>query len=402
MIGAEKVHQIVKERADDIVAFTQSVVATPSVTGQEGPCAQKIADEMRRIGLEVQEVEVEKGRPNVLGLLRSGNSDRKFLLNGHIDVVHPGPRRDWELDPFSGLIKDGFIHGRGAVDMKGGLCGMIKAVEIIKELGINLNRDILLTAVVDEQVGATKGTDYLLKNGYFDGSDLGLNTEPTHMRIEICHKGAFKCFVTNYGKAIHGARPWLGINAIEKSVDLINRLRTYKQEVLDKREHPLLGNPTINIGLIRGGEALNLVPSESRVAVDRRIIPGETVEQVRDEFHAILDQLSAADPDFKYDLEMQSARLGLDVSEDAPVVRAMADSFGDLFGRDVVIGGKAAGTEAAMIGHYLGIDMPIFGPGEYVKYSLGPNEKLAVDDLLDATKLYLMSMIRVLGSDTDV
>lgn len=399
MIDASRVHQLVEDRAKDIVDFTQSVISIPSVTGDEGPCAQRVADEMRAIGLGVEEVEVDPGRPNVLGTLSGGTSGRRFLLNGHIDVVHPGPNRDWDEDPFSGAIRDGFIHGRGAVDMKGGLCTMIKAVEIIKDLGIPLSHDILLTAVVDEQVGGHKGTMYLLKEGYMDNADLSLNTEPTNMRVEICHKGAYKCYVTNYGKAIHGARPWLGINAIEKSVDLINRLRTYRDEVLESKEHPILGKPTLNIGSIRGGDALNLVPSWSTVALDRRIIPGETPEGAGQEIHAILSELAEKDPEFKYEVEVQGMGPCLDVPEDSPVVVALKDSYKSLFGRDLVVGGKAAGTEAAKIGTHLNIDMPIYGPGEYVKYSLGPNEKVSIQDLLDATKVYVLTMLSLLARE---
>lgn len=393
----ETILRLVDENARDIVDFTQSVISIPSVTGDEGLCAERISREITRIGLDKKEVAVEPNRPNLIGTLKGTEPGERVLLNGHIDVVHPGPDRDWYDNPFSGAIRDGYIYGRGSVDMKGGLCGLLKAVEIVKKSGISFNGELVYTAVVDEQVGGHKGIRHLMKEGYLDGVTVGLNSEPTDMRIEICHKGGFKTIITNYGKAIHGSRPWLGINAVEKSVDLIMRLRKYKEEVLPTREHPILGKPSLNIGMIRGGNALNLVPSMSTVWVDRRFIPSETPAQVDAEIRGILEELAAKDPEFKYEMEMEGVSPCLDVQEDEEVVKALKRGFRAVMGKDAVVGGKAAGTDASKIVDHLKIAMPIFGPGEYVKYSLGPNEQLKIEDLLNATKVYALTLLDLLG-----
>jgi len=397
----DQISRLVDENAKDIIDFTQAVVGLASITGEEGPCAERISQEVSRIGMAKQEVAVEPNRPNIIGTLKGDGPGEKLLLNGHIDVVHPGHGRDWIKDPFSAVIEDGYLHGRGAVDMKGGLCGILKAVEIIKKAGIKFPGEIVYTAVVDEQVGGYKGIRYLMDHGYLDGSTVGLNAEPTHMRIEICHKGGYKSIVTNYGRGAHGSRPWLGINAVEKSVDLIMRLRRVRDEVLPTKSHPMLGKPTLNIGMIKGGNALNLVPSWSTVWIDRRFVPGETKEELDRELHGVLEELAANDPEFKYEIEMEGITPPLDVKEDEPIVQALKKGFKAALGKEAVIGGKCAGTDASKIVDHLNIPMPVFGPGDYIKYSLGPNEKLKLDDLLDATKVYALAILDVLGVNID-
>jgi succinyl-diaminopimelate desuccinylase len=388
----------VEENRDKIISFVQSIVQIPSVSYEEAEVGQAIYQKMKDIGLdEVELVEAEPGRPNVVGRLKGSEEGPTLVFNGHMDVVPTGPEDEWEYPPFSGKIVDGRMHGRGTVDMKSGTCTCILATEVIKELGIPLKGDILLTAVCDEEVGGAKGVRYLLDKGYIKG-DLGINCEATNLdTIDVAHKGIFQCDIIFYGRAIHGSRPWLGINAIDKAVDFLNRMKIL-EEKLKLRKHPVLNYPTINVGTIHGGTVVNMIPSKCVVEINRRIIPGESFEMAKAEIQAILDQLSKEDPDFKAEIKVKDVNMPmLDVPADAPVVEAIRRAHKVVRGTELPIGGKDAGTDAAWIVQATGMPMPIYGPGDYLKYSLGANESIALEDIVDATKVYALAIYYLLG-----
>ena len=126
-----------------------------------------------------------EGRPNLAGTLRGTGAGRSIMLTGHIDVVPPGPAHHWTTDPFKPELIDGFVHGRGAVDMKGGVASMLMAVEFLKELGVPLAGDVVFTTVVDEEIGGM-GSLAMVDRGYT--ADAGIMTEPTANRIApLCH-----------------------------------------------------------------------------------------------------------------------------------------------------------------------------------------------------------------------
>jgi acetylornithine deacetylase/succinyl-diaminopimelate desuccinylase-like protein len=227
---------------------------------------------------------------------------------------------------------------------------------------------------------------------------LGINCEATNLdTIDVAHKGIFQCDIIFYGRAIHGSRPWLGINAIDKAVDFLNRMKIL-EEKLKLRKHPVLNYPTINVGTIHGGTVVNMIPSKCVVEINRRIIPGESFEMAKAEIQAILDQLSKEDPDFKAEIKVKDVNMPmLDVPADAPVVEAIRRAHKVVRGTELPIGGKDAGTDAAWIVQATGMPMPIYGPGDYLKYSLGANESIALEDIVDATKVYALAIYYLLG-----
>ena len=121
-----------------------------------------------------------EGRPNLAGVLKGKGRGRSLLLTGHIDVVPPGAPKHWLSDPFAPVVADGFVRGRGVVDMKGGVACMLMAVEILKEIGIELDGDVVFATVVDEEIGGM-GSLALVDRGYH--ADAGVMTEPTANRI---------------------------------------------------------------------------------------------------------------------------------------------------------------------------------------------------------------------------
>ena len=306
-------------------------------------------------------------------------------------------RRSGHTPPCSGKIVDGRLHGRGAVDMKSGLASSVLAVEVIKNLGVPLKGSVILSAVCDEEVGGAKGTRYLIEKGYMN-ADMGINCEATDLKtVDVVHKGIYQCDITVYGRAIHGSRPWLGINAINKTVDIINRMKILEKQ-LKLKTHPLLNPPSINVGTIQGGTVVNMIPSQCKIEINRRLIPGEAFENAEKEIQAILEQLEKEDPEFKAELKRKDLNMPvLDVPPDAPVVKAIQKAHKRVRGEDLPVGGKDAGTDASWIVTGTGMPMPIYGPGDYLRGSLAANENIALDDIVDAVKVYALAIYYLLG-----
>jgi len=394
----ESIIQHIDKNQKKIISFVQEMVRIPSVTGEEDKIGKAFYQKMKNIGLdEVEIIEAEPGRPNVIGRLKGVKKGKKLMFNGHMDVVPYGPLEEWDYPPCSGKIINGRMYGRGTVDMKSGTSASVLAVEIIKELGIPLKGEVLLTAVCDEEVGGAKGIKYLIEKGYIK-ADMGINCEATNLKtLDIAHKGIYQCDVTIYGKAIHGSRPWLGINAIDKAVDVLNRIKILEEQ-LKLRKHPLLNHPTINVGTIQGGTVVNMIPSLCKMEINRRIIPGESFDIAEKEIQAILDHLSKEDPDFRAELKSKNINMPvLDVPSDASVVKSIQKAHKLVKGEDLPIGGKDAGTDAAWIVAATGIPMPIYGPGDYLKHSLAANESIALKDIIDAVKVYALTIYYLLG-----
>jgi len=394
----ESIIQHIYKNQKKIISFVQEMVRIPSITGNEEKIGKAFYEKMKSIGLdEVEMVEAEPGRPNVVGKFKGKEKGKTLMFNGHMDVVPYGPLDEWEYPPCSGKIINNRMHGRGTVDMKSGTCGSILATEVIKELSIPIKGEVILTAVCDEEIGGKKGIKHLIKKGYIK-ADMGINCEATNLKtVDIAHKGIYQCDINVYGKAIHGSRPWLGINAIDKSVNILNRMKILEEQ-LKLRKHSLLNYPTINVGTIHGGTVANMIPSQCKLEINRRIIPGETFDMAEQEIRAILDQLSKEDPNFRAELKSKDLNMPiLDIPSNAPVVKAIQKAHKLVKGEDLPIGGKDAGTDAAWIVAATGMPMPIYGPGDYLQLCLAANESIALKDIIDAIKVYALSIYYLLG-----
>src|SRR4051794_27027457 len=212
MTRAELRH-LVQSRRERCIGFLQQAIRIPSVSKDEAAIGALLAATLAATKAEVQVVEAEPGHPNILASAKSGAPGPVLLLNDHMDVVPPGPRDEWTDDPFGGVIRDGWLYGRGAVDSKGGLCAMIMATEIYLAAGGPTRGELFVTTVCDEEVGGLLGTRHLLKQNLIRG-DFGIVAEPTGSRIEIATKGVLHLEIKTKGRMAHGGKPWAGINAI--------------------------------------------------------------------------------------------------------------------------------------------------------------------------------------------
>lgn len=280
----------------DVAGLTSEMVKIPSYSfmeEQEREIARYIGDFFNTNGIENEIIEIEPGRYNVTAKLPGKNPRhaRSLMLSGHMDTV---PAYDFK-DAFSGRIADGKVFGRGACDMKGPLASMMAAMTAIKRAGIELDGDLYFTGVADEEE-LGKGVKYLIQHGpHTDGAVIG---EPGEMIIQLGHKGLEWIEVTIEGKKVHGGDCKNGINAIQMASRFVNRIYEEYIPVLESRRHPILGEPTINIGTITGGDQPSTVPGECVMKLDRRCVPEESIAQVYEELEELARRLKEEDPRF--------------------------------------------------------------------------------------------------------
>ena len=340
-------------------------------------------------GFETATSEVFPDRPNLTGSW-AGSDERSMVINGHVDVVPEGDRRQWSHDPFGGELEDGRLYGRGALDMKGGLAAGIAAARAIRKAGVALEGRFDIHAVVDEEAGGF-GSRAIVDGGY--RAAAALIPEPTWEVINPAEGGIEWARVTIRGKAGHAGWRYNGIypqpepmvrepavNAIDLGVRFLAAVRELERDWALRKKHPLLppGITTINAGAIIAGAGLGadglpittsnpaIVPDVFVVDFDIKFLPSEDPAEVRREFEAFVnafaqtsDWLRQTPPAIKWELGGLHFP-GQETPVDHPLVRSIIQARRDM-GEETGIEGFVAVSDA---GHYGGAGIPsaLYGP----------------------------------------
>jgi acetylornithine deacetylase len=312
----------------------------PGAAG-EGEVAAFVARWLERAGLDVEFEEVAPGRPNVVGTARGTGAGRTLLLNAHTDTVGVAGMEA----PHVPRIDGDRLYGRGAYDMKAGLAAAMLAGAEAATRG--LAGDVVVAAVCDEEV-AGSGTQRLVATRR---ADAAIVTEPTELAVAVAHKGfaGFEIEVT--GRAAHGSRPDLGVDAIAAMGPVLVELAALDRRLREAPTHRLLGSGSLHASLIEGGQEFSSYPERCLLTGERRTVPGETAEGVERELRDVLARAGS-----EASLRMQVARGPFEVTEDEPIVEivrrhAAAEIVGVPFWAD-------SATLAAA-----GIPTVLYGPG---------------------------------------
>ena len=376
---------------DEVVRFAQAVIRRPSVTGEEGPLGRFLAQALEGFGLDVTLDPVTAERYNVLAVLPGQEPGLALLFHAHMDTVPPAAM----TDPFSAQVAQGHIWGRGSVDQKGGLAAAVMALATIARSGVRLRRGLGLALVIDEE-SEHRGSMALVEKGV--QAEQAVVTEPSGLRLVIGCKGTVPFRLRVRGRAAHGARPWLGVNAVRQAMRVV--------EALDGMTFPRYTVPdygpvqgSLNLGVIAGGRAYNIVPDTCRLWFDRRTVPGETQETVLAAVQSLLDGLAGAEPPVEADLEIARPdwdwepirRRGL-----CPAVTPAGAPIRDLVAQQHrAVTGQAAElyftdgyNEMDFLINDLGIPTVQYGPGDSALCHTD-EERLDIAQLLTATRVYL-------------
>jgi acetylornithine deacetylase len=310
----------------------------PGAAG-EAELARFVARWCRDAGLEVELEEVAPGRPNVVATARGSGGGRRLLLDAHTDTVGlGGPRASARA-----IVEDGRVYGRGAYDMKAGLAACMVAAAQASRRG--LAGDVVLSAVVDEEV-ASIGTEAVARA---IEADAAIVPEPTDERICVAHRGFAAFEVETFGRAAHGSRPDLGVDAIARMGHVLVGIERLDRELRAHPRHPLLGGGSVHASLIEGGQEYSSYPARCLLRGERRTVPGESLEQVEGELSALL-----GDVDGK--ARVTFSRSPFEVSEDEPIVQMLRRHSGG-----AEIAGAAFWADSGLLAD-AGIPTVLYGP----------------------------------------
>ncbi len=331
---------------DALAELTAELVAIDSVNPDlvpggagEATVSAFVATWLEKAGLEVEVTEPAPGRPNVVGRARGSGGGRTLLLNAHTDTVGvAGVER-----PFEPVVRDGRLHGRGAGDMKGSLAAiMLVGAEAV---GMGLRGDVVVSAVADEEVGSL-GTEALVLSVT---ADAAIVAEPTDERIAVAHRGFVGFEVEAHGRAAHGSRPDLGVDAIAAMGPVLTRITELGDRLREGASHPLLGTGSVHASLIEGGQEYSSYPAHCLLTGERRTIPGESIERVRAELEELIAGVDA-------DVSVLFWRHPFEVSAGEDVVQALMTATGAS-----EVGGVAYWADSALLAD-AGIPTVVFGP----------------------------------------
>jgi acetylornithine deacetylase len=305
----------------------------------EGAAADVVAAWARAEGLEVEVDEVLPGRPNVVVRAAGAGGGPTLMLNGHLDTVSAGGMER----PFEGRIEGERLYGRGAYDMKGAIAAALVAAARARDEG--LPGDVVVACVIDEELGS-KGTERLVE---VCRADAAIVCEPTDERIRIAHKGFTGFQIEMPGRAAHGSRPDLGVDAIAAMGTVLTRLEQLSDRLGREPGHPLLGPGSVHASLIEGGQEYSSYPARCLVTGERRSLPGESEAGLVRELEALVAGTPAS-------FRLTFGRDPFEIAADHPFPAQVAAAAG-ADGFD----GIAFWTDAALLAG-AGIPTVVYGP----------------------------------------
>lgn len=280
MITLEQSRAATEQRADELINFTSQMVAQPSLSGEEGDVAHVITAEMKR--LQYDDVWTDDVG-NIIGRIK-GNGGSSVMLNGHMDVVDPGPSAGWPHPAYSGAVIDGELWGRGSVDMKGPVAAMIYGAAQFKQLGIVPSGDVLMTVAVMEEIGGL-GSQFLATHTKADVAIVG---EPCRNELRLGHRGRIEIQVKFPGRSAHASAPDLAINPHFAAAQFLTALSD-----LTLQTDSFLGPATIAPTLYLTDQvSANVIPSLVTLYLDWRNVPAETPESAVAAIDALIQSLN--------------------------------------------------------------------------------------------------------------
>ena len=311
----ERIRELAAEMKPAMIDLAQRLIRTPSLSGQEKDVADLILAELEKLGYD----EVFRDPwGSVCGIIHGTEPGPAIMYNGHMDHVDIGDPSEWHgYEPYGGVIdidemyneagdaleKTEVIHGRAAADTKSGIACQIYSGAILAQLkkeGIGFKGDYMVSFVVMEEPAEQIGIIGLIDNEFPKRGlhvDGVVSCEATALKIYCGHRGRVEINVEVAGVTSHGASPWLGINAVNKATKLIDAVEAYYAEHYQVDEK--LGKSSIALTVINCTPGtMCIVPDRCNITYDRRLVPTETPEDAIAEIQAIIDRLSAEDPDF--------------------------------------------------------------------------------------------------------
>jgi len=382
-----RINELSHDLSDYTAGNLSKLVKIHSVSTREEAVAGELTRQMQEAGFD--EVKTD-GLGSVIGKI--GNGKKILVFDGHIDTVDVGNRANWNMDPFSGEINNGFVHGRGTVDQKGGVAAFVTAGRILKELDFGGDLTIYFTGTVMEEDCDGLCWKYLVEEENLR-PDFVVITEPTDLNIYRGQRGRMEMEVSFRGISSHGSAPDRGKNAIYMAAHACREIEKLNQRL---KSDDFLGKGSITVTeIVSDSPSLCAVADYARIHLDRRLTWGETKESATAEIDTIVKGMDAEINVLSYNEKSYTGLLyGMDkyyptwkMEKDDPLVIKAEQVFSRLFGKQPIIDKWTFSTNGVVINGIYQIPVIGFGPGNEI-LAHAPNEKVPISDLVTASAFY--------------
>jgi len=402
---------------EGMLAYLCELVAIPSLGGQETAAQEHVAVQMKRCGLAVDvweldfdqlrqhpafsiEIEREHGL-GVVGVMGEDRGGRSLILNGHIDVVPVGDEANWRYPPWQGTIADGRVYGRGALDMKGGLCCALFAAQALRDAGVQLAGKLIVESVIGEEDGGVGALATVLRGYTADGAIV---VEPTELAVVPAQAGALNFRVTVPGLSAHGSVRDEGVSAIEKFIPLYQALMALERERNMGVQDPLFARYAqpyaICVGTLQGGNWASTVADSLTFEGRYGVAVGEDIAAARRSFEEAVAQAARSDPWLRehpprvewWGGQFEPASIPLD----HPIVETVRAAYGDVSGAPARVQGVPYGADMRLLVNEGQTPTVLFGPGD-VRNAHRPDEYVPVAELVAAVRTLTLTALRFSG-----
>ncbi|WP_075982007.1 peptidase [Bacillus massilinigeriensis] len=414
----EGVKQWIQKHEMKGLRLLKKLVQEGSVRGNESKAQAVIIEKCRQLGLELDIWEIDKksisghpafrsdrddfsGNPNVVAVLKGTGGGKSIILNSHIDVVPEGDKGDWEEDPFSGIIHEGRLYGRGSTDMKGGTVALLLAIESIISSDIKLKGDVIFQSVIEEESGGAGTLSAVLRGYKADGAII---PEPTKLKLFPKQQGSMWFRIAVKGKSAHGGTRYEGVSAIEKAIKIIQQIQELERKRNVKITDPLYKDTPIpipiNIGKIYSGEWPSSVPDIAFIEGRMGVAPNEQMEAAEKEMQEAILSVGETDSWLQENpptIEWFGGRWqpgNLDVTH--PLMEVISSSYQRVLDKPPVIEASPWGTDGGILSNVGGIPVVVFGPG-VTEVAHDANEYIVLDDLFTSAKIIAQTIIKWCG-----
>lgn len=383
---------VVREEVEDrLLRYVQINSVNPGIDG--GPGEVEMADELQSdlhgLGIETIRLPVAQGgRDNIIGRLEGRNGSPVVMFEAHLDTVGLSGVATTEAKSL-----DGIVFGRGACDTKGSLVSMFEALRLLTAIDTDQRPTVVMVGTIDEEYAGTGAEALVQTEMAFDMAVVG---EPTGLQIGAAHKGVLRFEIATLGVPAHSSKPHLGINAINQMAPVLERLDDVYRPSLADIQHALVGSPTFNVSMIRGGTAQNIVPDECVISIDRRVNPGESHKTILNEIDEVLEPLR------EHGVRIVRrtptlATAALDTPTDHPLVKALSVARERVLGQSGKPIGMTYGTDASFFGP-AGIPSVIFGPGN-IDQAHSNDEWVDIEEVAKGAEILVEAMLTLARED---
>ncbi len=394
-ISAEMIRAAATERRELVTKLLVELIQldTTNPPGNEQIVADYVGRFCSERGIAYQTFDPGGGRTSLIAQIGTGAAPR-LLIPAHSDVVPAG--EGWSVPPFAGVVKDGWVWGRGTTDNKGSLAGLLAAADFLKTVEGTFRGTLLLGAVADEEHGSDKGMEWLLQEKKVQADMAFVPDFSSNLKaVEIAEKGLVNIRVTFHGKQAHSSTPELGASALNALAEMLCKTERWLPRG-SRRKHPLLLPTTCVAAKAEAGIAHNIVPGKATAVFNLRFLPWQTADAITAELREIAEKIAASRPNITVSVEKIGELAPSEVKPDSIAAQALYKAITESTGSAPQFVGIGGATLCKQL-IWAGIPAVAFGPGDPAMAHM-VDERIAIEELVNYTAVVISATLKVVSA----